>query len=184
MVTALVGENPETSSEQTLDDGVECPQRSANWCGRNGFGGDESVEEEECGCKTGDIPSHVAQPPQTRSLETTLWNSISNVVDGEVWQLEFVSVGVEELSVSLLVHFPQRGHGRERSRGGRLSGGVTWGPSSRGRSRVFGGRGDRPLKDGTLGYRGRGHCEKGVCILCLGCGRRNGSRNGSNQSSK
>jgi len=44
-----------------------------------------------------------------------LWNGIPNVVDGEVWQLEFVSVGIKELPVSLVVRVLQRRHGRKRS---------------------------------------------------------------------
>ncbi len=111
LVTALVGKNPETSSEQTLNDGVQYPQCRTKWCERNVLWGDEFVEEEKGGRKTGNIPSHVAQPPQSRSLEAVLWNSISNVIDGEVWQLELVSVGINELSVSLLGCLLQRRHG-------------------------------------------------------------------------
>lgn len=95
LVTTLVGENPQARSKQTLDDRVQYPQRRSKWCRRNVLGGDELVEEEKCARKTGNIPSHVAQPPQSRSLEAVLWNGISNVIDGEVWQLELVPIGIE-----------------------------------------------------------------------------------------
>ena len=76
LVTALVGKHPEASSEKTLDDGIQEPQRRANWRGGNVLGGDEFIEEEECGSQTGNIASHVAQPPQSRSLKTVLWDGI------------------------------------------------------------------------------------------------------------
>jgi len=109
-VTALVGKNPETSTEKTLDDGIQCPQCRADWRGGNVLGSNKFVEQEECGCQTGDIPSHVAQPSQSRSLEAVLGNGISNVINSEVGQLELVAVGIDELSIWLLIHIVQRGH--------------------------------------------------------------------------
>ena len=104
LVATLVSEDPETSTKETLDDCVDSPEPSAYWSGRDIFRGDEFVEEQEGDCETGDIPSNIAQTPQARSLEAVLRNCISNIIDGEVWKFELVSVGIKERAVTLLLH--------------------------------------------------------------------------------
>ena len=110
LVTTLVSENPETGTEKALDDSVESPEPSANWGGRNVFWSNESVEENEGNCQTGDVPSDIAQPPQARSFEAVFGNCISNIVDRVVRNLKLVSIGINELAKTLLLHIIQRGH--------------------------------------------------------------------------
>lgn len=59
LVTALVGQNPQASAKQTLDDRIQSPEGGAK--GRRGdiFGGYEGVEEDKGGSETGHIPSDI-----------------------------------------------------------------------------------------------------------------------------
>lgn len=61
LVTALVGQNPDTGTKETLDDGVQTPQ--CNPSGREGhsLGGHKVVEEAEDGRKDHHIPGHIGQ---------------------------------------------------------------------------------------------------------------------------
>lgn len=98
LVTTLVSKNPETGTKQTLNDSVNSPQSSAKWGRRYIFWCKVLVEEEESGSQTSNIASYVSQTLNTRSLVAVLGDSISNVVDSVIWDLEFVSIGVEEFS--------------------------------------------------------------------------------------
>ena len=61
LVTALVGQDPETSAEQTLDEGVTCPKSCTERVRRDVFGRAELVEEDKCACQQGDVPSDVVK---------------------------------------------------------------------------------------------------------------------------
>lgn len=60
-MTALMSKNPKTGSEQALDNGIEGPQRSADWSAGNILGCHIVVEDVESGGKAGEIPSYIAQ---------------------------------------------------------------------------------------------------------------------------
>jgi len=84
------------------------------------------VEKGEGNGETADISGHISQPSEARTLEAVLGDCVSNVVDRVVWQLKLVSICVEELSIALLVGPVYRGHGGQRGRGRRGSGGIIW----------------------------------------------------------
>lgn len=110
LMTALVSQNPETGTKETLKDSVYSPKPSSDWGQRNVFWSDEFIEDHEGDCQTGDVPSNIAQTPQTRSLEAVFGNCTSNIVDRVIWKLELVSIRINELAVALLIHIVQRGH--------------------------------------------------------------------------
>lgn len=99
-VAALVGENPETSSDQSLNKsvgGVSDKSQFLGWDERNV--GVCNVKEGE---DIKDIASNVAHGLEVRSLEAVWWNGIADLLDCEIWNLELLAVGVEELSTDWL----------------------------------------------------------------------------------
>lgn len=112
-MTAFMGKNPEASSKQTLNNGVYSPQCCTNWGGGDVFRSNKFVEENKSGSQTGNIPSNISQTPQTRPLKAVLGNCTSNIIDGIIWDLEFVPICINELAISLLLDIVQRGHGRK-----------------------------------------------------------------------
>ena len=152
LVTALVGKDPETSTEKTLEHGVSSPEHGAQRQRRNSLWGNVVVEDVEGGGKQGQVAGNVSQTTGSGALKAVLGNCIAELLDGIVGNLELVSVGVEKLAVGplglgLLV---QRG---QRRVGGRTGRGV----KGRGRDGV-GSRVGRlvPLHGGLLRTGGGG----------------------------
>lgn len=127
-VTALVGNDPETSPEETLENSVHAPEDSSGGGRRNVLGGNEVVPEGEGGREADDVAEDVAVSLQGGALEAVLGNGIVDVLDGEVGRSEFVAVGVEETGILGLglvdIDRRQRREGGGRSRS---SGGIRWG---------------------------------------------------------
>ena len=76
------------------------------------------MEEIEGGGKRGNIPSNVCETTGTRSLEAVCWYCVSDLFHGNVREDEFVSIGVEQLSVGSF-QVEQIGGFERRQRGGR-----------------------------------------------------------------
>lgn len=98
-MTTLMSKNPETGTKQTLNNGVDSPQQSANWGPGNVFWGKVFVEEEESSGQTGNIASNISQTSGSRAFVAVLRNCVSNIIDGIIWKLEFVSIGIDELAI-------------------------------------------------------------------------------------
>lgn len=58
-MAAFVSKNPKTSAKETLNYSIYGPQCCADWCRRDVLGGNELVEDDEGGCKTGDVSSNI-----------------------------------------------------------------------------------------------------------------------------
>lgn len=117
LVTALVGEDPETRTKETLQEGVQSPENEADGVGRNGLGGDKVVEEGEGGGEASHIAQNIAHTEKAVTLEAVLGNGIPNILDGVVGYLKGVAVGVDQLAIVLLGGGGvERGHGGERGR--------------------------------------------------------------------
>jgi len=133
LVTALVGENPETSAKETLQEGVESPQTSSHGLGSDGLGSDEVVEDVKGGGEEGDVAGDIVKTGGGGTLEAVLGDSIVNLLDCVVWDLELVAVGVEELLLGVLVSGLGVTQRRDGAVGGRTTGGVerrvVWGGS-------------------------------------------------------
>lgn len=159
LVTALVGKDPETSTKETLHEGVETPEDEANRVGGDSLGSYKVVKEGEGGGEAGHVPQDISQTEEAVTLEAVLWDGISDVLDGVVGHLKGVAVGVDQLAIVLLgVVGIERGHGGERSRRGRSARRVEGRRrGSRGRrDGLCGGSGDGPLH-GRLAF-GRDSC--------------------------
>lgn len=168
-VATLVGNDPETGSEETLEDGVDGPETSTGRSGGDVLGGHKVVPDGECGGEEDHIAEDVAVASEGGALEAVLGDGIVDVLDGEVGHLELVAVRVDQAAITglglLNVHLGQR---RERGGGSRGTRGVRGRDGSR-RLGVGGrGRGDGASKGRVLpGHsRRRGHC----------CGRGEGGR--------
>lgn len=102
LVTTLVGEDPETGTRQTLHDGVERPETGSDGRGCDVLRRTVVVEEVEGTGELDDVASHVRQTAKTRPLEAVGWDSIANLLDGVVWDLELIAIRVQQLSPLVL----------------------------------------------------------------------------------
>lgn len=120
LVTALVGKDPETSTKETLHEGVKAPKNEADWVGGDSLGGDKVVEECKGSGEASHVPQDVSQTEEAITFEAVLGNGISNILDGVVGNLKGVAISVDQLAIILLgVVGIERRHGGQRSRRGR-----------------------------------------------------------------
>jgi hypothetical protein len=127
LVAALVGQNPHAGADETLHDGVQGPEGHAGRHEGDSLGGDIVVEEVEDGSQHGHVTEDIVQTGGGRAVEAVSGNGIANLLDGVVWDLELVTIGIEHLAALLL-----RSHRGKGGRGGRLARAV----KGRGRDRT------------------------------------------------
>lgn len=161
LVTALVGKNPETGAEETLHEGVQAPENDTGSLGGNVLGSDIVVPEVEGDAEVDAVADDIGQAAKSRTLVAVLGDGITDVLDGEVGDLELVAVGVDQLAelglVDLDVVGGQRG---ERGVGGRTLKGRVEGRGIGGSGvRVVGGLGIGPAH-GRLAARGQGRGDR------------------------
>lgn len=117
-MTALMGEDPETGAKKPLDECVSGPQSSPSRRRGNGLWGHVVVENVEGGSKRSNVASDISQSLGARALEAVLGNSITDLLDRVIWDLELVAVGVKKATADVLhglgrlVERGQRGVGR------------------------------------------------------------------------
>ena len=112
-MTTFVSQNPETGTEETLDKSVHGPQESADGGRGNVFGRHIVVEDVEGDGQRGKISGNISQSSSRRTLKTVCGNCIADLVDGIVWNLELVAIGIEHLPTTLLdIHCLDFGQGR------------------------------------------------------------------------
>lgn len=134
LVSALVSEDPDTGTEETLNHGIHAPEHSADWSRWDSLWGNVSVECPECSREAGKVAGDIRQRKESVALEAVLWNGADDVAHGVVWDLELVAVGIEQL---LLLNILGLGaHAGERGGGWGLAWGIKW------RGGGGGGRGD------------------------------------------
>ena len=75
------------------------------------------MKEEEGGGEEYQVSGDIVQPSCSRALEAVCWDGISNLLDGEVWQLEFVTIGVQQLRVVRFCVHPAVGTQRRQRTG-------------------------------------------------------------------
>lgn len=128
LVTALVGQNPDASAEQTLENGVQSPQSRADGKGRDVLGGHKVVEDVKGRGQVEDVTGDIRQTLDGGPLEAMLGDGIADILDGVIGDLELVAKGIDQLAgLDLVV-----AHGREGSRRRGLTGAV----DGRGHARV------------------------------------------------
>lgn len=123
LMTALVSQNPHTSSNETLNDGIERPQDGTHWHGRHSLRCHIIVEEVEDGGQHGQVPGHIVQALNRGPMVAVSWDRIPNLFNREIGDLELFPVGVKHLAVPNLPIRSQRG---QRSRRRRLAWAVEW----------------------------------------------------------
>lgn len=150
LVTALVGKDPETGSDKTLNDGVAGPEKGAKAVGGNVFRSAELVEGGENGGQDGDVTEDIVETSGSRALKAVLGDGVSNVLDGVIGQLELVAVSIDQLLLGLQVELVLRGERGEGGGGGRGGRRVIGGAIDGGRNRVGGdcASGGHPLREG------------------------------------
>lgn len=163
LVTALVGKNPETGTDETLDDSVESPQSPTNAVGGNVLGSDKFVEEVESADESDNVTGNVVEASGSGALEAVLGNGIADVVDGVVGDGELVAVSIDQflllhggLPLLVVILRSERGEGSGGCRG---SGRIVGRGESGGGSRVggLGTPGGRSLREG-----GGAHLERSI----------------------
>jgi hypothetical protein len=135
-VTALVGEDPETSPEKTLEEGIHAPKDSASGLGSDVLGSNVVVENVEGGGEIQAVAGDVAQRADVGALVTVLGDRVADVLDGEIGDLELIAVCVDEFAILLGGGRGgiARGEGGEGGGGGRVPWGIDRGDgSARGR---------------------------------------------------
>lgn len=168
-VAALVGNDPQTGAEETLEDRVQGPEAGADGLGGDVLGGDEVVVDGEGGGQEDDVAEDVEVALEGGALEAVLGDGIVDVLNGEVGGSELVAVRVEEtaiVAVGLLGGGLGLGGERgERGRRGRVLGRLRRRNGSRGLGVGGRGRGSVPALGRLLPGRGRGrdggHCGGG-----------------------
>lgn len=140
LVTTLVGKDPETGTDHTLDDGVESPESPTSGVRGNVLGSDELVEEVESADKGDNVTGDVVEASGSGTLEAVLGDSIADIVDGVVGDLELLAVSIKQLflglGLGLLLIVVLRSERGERSGRGRSSGRAFRGRNSSAGSRV------------------------------------------------
>lgn len=102
LMTALVCQNPNTSTDQTLNDGVKSPQDDAHRHGWHRLGGYIVVEDIEDGRKDGEVLEDIVQTLDGRALVAVGRDGIPDLLDGVIGNLELVTIGVEHLAAGVL----------------------------------------------------------------------------------
>lgn len=124
-VAALVGKDPDAGTEETLEESVDTPEDHAGSLVGDVLGGHKVVPEVEGGGQKSNVTGDIAEAAEVGPLEAVLGNGIADLLDGEVGDLELVSVSVDELAVILLgSRGVSRGKRRKRGRRGRVTGRI------------------------------------------------------------
>lgn len=98
-MTALVGQNPDTGTVQTLDDGIEPPQQNTRRVRGNGLGSDIVVEDIKDRGKDRDISEDIVQAGHGGAIETVGGNGIADVLDRVIGNLELIAIGIQHLAI-------------------------------------------------------------------------------------
>jgi len=102
LVTTLVGKNPDTGTEKTLENGVECPETSSEGHAWNVLWCDIVVEDVEGKSQAGNVSGDVEETSSGRTLKAVCRNGVSYLLDGVVWNLELVAVTIDQSSALVL----------------------------------------------------------------------------------
>lgn len=174
-----MGQDPDTSAGEALHEGIQTPKRESGRGRGHILGCHIGVEDVESSGKLDDVAEDVVQTLGRGPLEAVLRDSITDVLDGVVGNLEFIAVRIDQFTVGSMVRF-NRGHGGERGGRRRMSRGVDWGANGSRRGRDVGvcGGGSHGSAEGRIlardaGSRCGSHCERNSISSrpSLYCGR-------------
>ena len=97
LVATFMGHNPQTGTKASLNESIEGPSSCTDAIRRNVGRSPQCVKEGEGGRKGEDVSSNIHQASGRRTLEAVLGYSITNIVDGELGNLEFIAMGIDQL---------------------------------------------------------------------------------------
>lgn len=131
LMSTFVGQDPKTRAKASLYKGICRPQNGAQGGRRDIFRSQVRVEEVEREGEGSNVAGHIAQAPDGGAFEAMSGDRVPDLLDGEVWDLELVAIGVKQFPINLLDGESgiERGQRCARRR-------VTWGVIGRGRSGV------------------------------------------------
>jgi hypothetical protein len=116
-MATFVGNDPETSSKETLERSVYAPEQGSYRRGGNVFRSHEVVEDGEGGDKADHVAEDVNVAFEGGSLEAVLWDGIADILNGEVGGRELVAICIKETAMCRLGLVGI--HRRKRRKGGR-----------------------------------------------------------------
>jgi hypothetical protein len=100
LVAALVCHDPKAGSENALQDGVSSPQDGPCRGGGNHLGCDEVIEQIEGGGERSHVAANEVEALDGGALEAVGWDSITDLLDSVVGDLELVAVCVEKFAMA------------------------------------------------------------------------------------
>lgn len=124
LVAALVGQNPQTSTEETLEDGVQSPEQYTSRHRGHRLRGHVFVEYVEGSGQRSEIAGDVAKTTNGGALKAVLGNGIADLLDRVVGNLKLVAIRVQKDTAGVLGGLRGFVHGREGGVGGRVDGRV------------------------------------------------------------
>ena len=99
LVATFMGHNPQTGSKASLNEGIESPTDCTDATRSDIGGSPQCVKENECDSKGEDIPSDIHQASGRRALEAMLGDGSTNIIDCEVRNMEFVTMGIDQFAI-------------------------------------------------------------------------------------
>lgn len=99
LVAAFMGHNPQTGTKAPLDERIEGPSSRTDTSRRNVGRRPQGMEEGEGDSEGADVPGNVHQASGGRALKTMLGNGSTDIVDGEVGDMEIIAVGIDQIAV-------------------------------------------------------------------------------------
>lgn len=99
LVTALVGNDPETGAEEALKEGVDAPEDGSNGHEGDVLGSNEVIPHIECGGQAGHVAEDVCPASDGGALEAVLRDGIADVLDGVVGWGELVAIGIDQRAI-------------------------------------------------------------------------------------
>jgi len=98
-VTAFMSKDPNSCSEETLQDSIDTPEDESGRSRRNGLGRHVVVEQIEGGRKKGNVAEDVPVASKGRAFKAMLGDGITDILDGVIRRCEGVSVSIEQAGV-------------------------------------------------------------------------------------
>ena len=96
-MSALMSQHPQTSAEEALHKGIQCPQSSSYRCRRYILGGEVSVCQIEGDGQGSHVSGDIVEAGGSRSFEAVLRDGFVDVCNGVVGDLEVIAIGIDQL---------------------------------------------------------------------------------------
>lgn len=102
LMSTFVGQDPKTGAKASLYKGICRPQNSAKGGRGDIFRSQVRVEEVEREGEGSNIAGHIAQAPDGGAFKAMSGDGVPDLLDGEVWDLELIAIGVKQFPIYFL----------------------------------------------------------------------------------